>query len=127
MVSSHLLFEVEQICSHVTIINKGTLLASDTLQNVSGMMTGPAVIHVELAKFSDAVGKAVKDLPFVSSGVRNGDNLNIQLNTHEDVRAEVSQKITAAGGVIVGMSVKGSNLEDVFLQLITKNQGGKTQ
>lgn len=127
LVSSHLLFEVEQICSHVTIINKGTLLASDTLQNVSGMMTGPAVIHVELTKFSDAVGKAVKDLPFVSSVVRNSDNLNIQLNTHEDVRAEVSQKITAADGVIVGMSVKGSNLEDVFLQLITKNQGGKTQ
>jgi ABC-2 type transport system ATP-binding protein len=126
LVSSHLLFEVEQICSHVTIINKGTLLASDTLQNVSGMMTGPAVIHVELTKFSDAVGKAVKHLPFVSSVVRNSDNLNIQLNTHEDVRAEVSQKITAAGGVIVGMSVKGSNLEDVFLQLITKNQGGKT-
>jgi ABC-2 type transport system ATP-binding protein len=127
LVSSHLLFEVEQICSHVTIISKGTLLASDTLQNVSGMMTGPAVIHAELAKFSDAVGKAVKDLPFVSSGVRNGDNFIIQLNTHEDVRADVSQKITAAGGVIVGMSVKGSNLEDVFLQLITKNQGGKTQ
>ena len=127
LISSHLLFEVEQICSHVTIINKGKLLASDTLQNVSGMMTGPAVIHVELSKYSDAVGKAVKDLPFVSSGVRNGDNLSIHLNTHEDVRAEVSQKITAAGGVIMGMSVKGSNLEDVFLQLITKNQGGKPQ
>ncbi len=30
--SSHLLFEVEQICDHVTIINKGLMLASDTLQ-----------------------------------------------------------------------------------------------
>ncbi len=127
LVSSHLLFEVEQICSHVTIINKGTLLVSDTLQNVSGMITGPAIVHVELAKFSDAVGRAVKDLSFVSSVVRNGNNLSITLTTHKDVRAEVSQKITAAGGVIVGMSVKGSNLEDVFLQLITKNQGGKAQ
>jgi ABC-2 type transport system ATP-binding protein len=124
LVSSHLLFEVEQICSHVTIINKGTLLASDTLQNVSSLMTGPAIVHVELAKFSDAVGKAVKDLPFVLSVVRSGNNLRIELNTHEDVRAEVSQKITNAGGIIVGMNVKGSNLEDVFLQLITKNQEG---
>ncbi len=127
LVSSHLLFEVEQICSHVTIINKGTLLASDTLQKVSGMMTGPAIVHVELTKFSDAVGKAVKELPFVLTVVRNGNNLRIELNTHEDVRAEVSQKITQAGGVIVGMNVKGSNLEDVFLQLVTKNQGGKAQ
>jgi ABC-2 type transport system ATP-binding protein len=37
-VSSHLLFEVEQICSHVTIINRGQALVSDTLENVSRMV-----------------------------------------------------------------------------------------
>jgi ABC-2 type transport system ATP-binding protein len=33
--SSHLLFEVEQVCSYVTIINKGVALVSDTIENVS--------------------------------------------------------------------------------------------
>ena len=33
--SSHLLNEVEQLCDHVTIVNNGTLVASDTPQNVS--------------------------------------------------------------------------------------------
>ena len=42
-VSSHLLFEVEQICSHVTIINRGQALVSDTLEKVSGMISGPAI------------------------------------------------------------------------------------
>jgi len=37
------------------------------------------------------------------------------------------QEITRAGGIIVGMSLEGSNLEDVFLQLVTKQQGGKAQ
>lgn len=127
LVSSHLLFEVEQICSHVTIINKGTMLVSDTLQNVSGMLAGPSVIHVEVAKTSDAIVSAVKDLPFVSNVGQNGNNLSITLKSHEDVRVQVSQQITQAGGVIVGMNMKGSNLEDVFIQLISKNQGGKTQ
>jgi len=36
--SSHLLFEVEQICDHVTIINRGEALVSDTLEAVSGMI-----------------------------------------------------------------------------------------
>jgi len=127
LVSSHLLFEVEQICSHVTIINKGTMLVSDTLQNVSGMLAGPSIIHVEVAKTSDAIVSAVKDLPFVSNVGQNGNNLSITLKYTEDVRVQVSQQITQAGGVIVGMSMKGSNLEDVFIQLISKNQGGKTQ
>jgi ABC-2 type transport system ATP-binding protein len=124
-VSSHLLYEVEQICTDITIINRGTMLVSDTLQNVSGMISAPALLHVEIAKMSDAVISALKGLPAVSSVVQTGNTLRIQLTTHEDVRAQVSQEITRAGGIIIGMSQKESNLEDVFIQLITKDQGDK--
>ncbi|MCJ7762503.1 DUF4162 domain-containing protein, partial [Candidatus Bathyarchaeota archaeon] len=123
----HLLFEVEQICDHVTIINKGSLLVSDTLQNVSSMLSGPAMIHIELANLSDAVIAAVKKLPFVSGVWKTGNSLSIQITTHDDVRAQVSQEITSSGGVIVGMSQKTSNLEDVFIQLVSKDKGGKPQ
>jgi ABC-2 type transport system ATP-binding protein len=126
-VSSHLLFEVEQICTDITIINRGTALVSDTLQNVSGMLSGPAMLHVEVAKISKNVVNAVKSLPFVSSVVQMGNTLRIQISTHEDMRAQVSQEITRSGGIIVGMSQKSSNLEDVFIQLISKDQGGKPQ
>ena len=126
-VSSHLLFEVEQICTDITIINRGTALVSDTLQNVSGMLSGPAMLHVEVAKISKSVVNAVKSLPFVSSVVQTGTTLRIQITTHEDMRAQVSQEITRSGGIIVGMSQKSSNLEDVFIQLISKDQGGKPQ
>ncbi len=124
-VSSHLLFEVEQICTHVTIINRGTILASDTLQNVSGMLTGPALIHVEVAEPSDAVVQALKNLPFVANVGQTGNVLSIQVKTHEDVRIQVSETITKTGGVIVGMSTNLSNLENVFMQLVSKDQGGK--
>jgi ABC-2 type transport system ATP-binding protein len=126
-VSSHLLFEVEQICTDVTIINHGTALVSDSLPNVSGLLSGPALLHVEVAKISRNVVSAVKSLPFVSSIVQTGSTLRIQISTHEDVRVQVSQEITRAGGIIVGMSQKTSNLEDVFIQLISKDQGGKPQ
>jgi ABC-2 type transport system ATP-binding protein len=126
-VSSHLLFEVEQICTDVTIINRGTALVSDSLPNVSGLLSGPALLHVEVAKTSRNVVSAVKSLPFVSSVVQTGSTLRIQISTHEDVRVQVSQEITRAGGIIVGMSQKTSNLEDVFIQLVSKDQGGKPQ
>jgi ABC-2 type transport system ATP-binding protein len=126
-VSSHLLFEVEQICTDVTLINRGTALVSDTLQNVSGMLSGPAMLHVEVAKISKAVVSAVKSLPFVSSVIQTGNTLRIQMTTHEDTRAQVSQEITRSGGIIIAMSQKASNLEDVFIQLISKDQGGKPQ
>lgn len=126
-VSSHLLSEVEQICTYVTIINRGTMLVSDTLQNVSGMLTGPALIRAEVARMSDAVVQALKNLPFVANVGQTGNALSIQVATHEDVRVQVSETITKTGGVIVGMSMTGSSLEDVFMQLVSKDQGGRAQ
>jgi ABC-2 type transport system ATP-binding protein len=124
--SSHLLFEVEQICDHVTIIDKGSLLASDTLQNISSKL-GPAMMHVELADLSTAVIASVKRLPFVSGTWKTGNTLLIQVTTYDDVRAQVSKEVTGAGGVIVGMSQKTSNLEDAFIQLVSKDRGEKPQ
>jgi ABC-2 type transport system ATP-binding protein len=124
--SSHLLFEVEQVCDHVTIINKGLMLISDTLQNVSNQL-GPAMIHIELVDLSANVIEAVKKLSFVSGTWRTGNTLLVQVNTYNDIRAQVSQAVTGAGGVIVGMSQKTANLEDIFIQLVTKDQRGKAQ
>jgi ABC-2 type transport system ATP-binding protein len=122
--SSHLLFEVEQICTHVTIINKGVALVSDNLQNVSNMLQGPATLYVEVVNLSDKVIQNLHALEFVKAVDKEGSTLTISLSTRDDVRAEVSKTITAAGGIIVAMNLKGKKLEDVFIQLISKPQGG---
>jgi ABC-2 type transport system ATP-binding protein len=124
--SSHLLFEVEQLCDHVTIINNGTMLVSDTPENISHQL-GPAMMHIELVDLSAPVIAAVKSLGFVSGTWKTDNTLLVQVNTYNDVRAQVSQAITGAGGVIVGMSQKNANLEDIFIQLVTKDKGGKPQ
>jgi ABC-2 type transport system ATP-binding protein len=126
-ISSHLLFEVEQICSHVTIIHRGVSLVSDTLQNVSNKLSGPTTLQVEVAKLSDAIVETLKELPFISNVSQDGNKLIIELKTRDDVRSQVSQEITKSGGVIVSMSLKGQTLEEVFMQLITKSQGGKQE
>jgi len=124
--SSHLLFEVEQLCDHVTIINTGSMLVSDTPQNISHQL-GPAMMHIELVDISAPVIAAVKQLPFVSGTWKTENTLIVQVNTYNDVRAQVSQAVTHEGGVIIGMSQKNATLEDIFIQLVTKNQGGKAQ
>jgi len=125
--SSHLLFEVEQICSHVTIIHKGVSLISDTIHNVSNRLSGQAVLQVEIAKPSDAIVEALEKLPFVSDVSQEGNVLSIELKTRDDVRAQVSQEITKAGGVIVSMNLKGQTLEEAFMQLIAQQQGVKRE
>ncbi|MBS7616266.1 ABC transporter ATP-binding protein [Candidatus Bathyarchaeota archaeon] len=123
--SSHLLFEVEQVCTHITIIHKGVALASDTIQNIYSKLSGSSTLHVELATPSDIIVEALKKLSFVSDVTPDGNMLTIELKTNDDVRPQISQEITKLGGVIVSMNLKGQTLEDVFMQLITKTGGEK--
>lgn len=82
-------------------------------------------MQLTIAKLSKAIVNAVKNLPFATDVVQSGNTLSIDLKTREDVRPQVSQEITNAGGIIISMSLQRQNLEDVFMQLVGKQQGGK--
>jgi ABC-2 type transport system ATP-binding protein len=124
--SSHLLHEVEQVCDYVTVINKGVAIASGTLKQISEKVKGPTTIEAEVDKFSKAVIERVKQLPFVINAARDGKKLLVELNTRNDVRSEVSRTITAAGGIVISMNLKGGSLEDVFLNLLEKSKKGSS-
>lgn len=126
-ISSHLLHEVQQVCSHITIINRGITIASDTLENMSNQLLGPSTLEVEVTKLTDAIVKNVKKVPFVSSISKEDNKLVIQVEKQEDVRPQVSEAVTKSGGVIVTMNLKERNLEDVFMKLIIKSKGAKTK
>jgi len=124
--SSHLLHEVQQVCTHVTILNKGVALASGTLKEISAKISGPVTIEAEVEKISEAVVKKVKELPFVTAASADGKKLLVELDTRDDVRSEVSQAITAGGGIVVSMNLKGESLEDVFMGLLAKRKEGRS-
>jgi len=120
--SSHLLHEVQQVCTHVTIINKGVAVASGTLKEISAKVKGPMTIEAEVDKLSKAVIKKVKELPFVKDVSKDGKKLLVELKTRDDVRSQVSQAITAGGGIVTSMNLKGESLEDVFMELLAKRK-----
>jgi ABC-2 type transport system ATP-binding protein len=123
--SSHLLHEVEQVCSHVTIINKGVELTSGTLKQISAKVRGPLTIEAEVDKLSKAVIKRVKELPFVTDASKDGKKLLVEVKTRDDVRSQVSKAITAGGGIVTSMNLKGESLEDVFMDLLVKHKAEK--
>jgi ABC-2 type transport system ATP-binding protein len=123
--SSHLLHEVQQICSEITIINRGISLASGTLEEISARFAKLATLEVEVSEYSDAVVSELKKLPFVSQISVDGKRITIQTETKDDVRPQVSKTITSSGAVIVSMNYKTQSLEDVFIKLVTESEGVK--
>lgn len=121
--SSHLLFEVQQVCTHATIIHRGISLTSDRLENISRKFAAPAKLVIEVTKLDEAIVESVKELPFVSQVTQKDNEIAIDIKTSDDIRPKVSRAITKAGGVIVSMKTEGESLEDVFVKLVTEQEG----
>lgn len=119
--SSHLLSEVEQVCTHVSIIHKGVCLAEGPLKDIISKISGSAVLEVEVAETPDKIVEAVKGLPFVSNVHVDGSRVMIETNAEGDVRPQISRAIIEAEGTIIYMNMRMRSLEEVFMRLIMKS------
>jgi ABC-2 type transport system ATP-binding protein len=111
LVSSHLLAEVEQTCSHVVVMHHGKVVAAGTVEQIIAG-GGAATFGV------DAPDRAAAVLGGLSGvhGVRvDGAAVHAELNGTP--RAEAVRALVAAG-VDVTSAGPRRRLEDAFLQLV---------
>jgi ABC-2 type transport system ATP-binding protein len=114
IVSSHLLAEIEQTCSHVVVMAKGEKIAQGTVEEIIG--TGGAVL-VGLADPGDA-DHAVAVLASLGQDLvveRTDDGLVVELGGAG--RAEALSALVTAG-VGVSRFTPRRHLEDAFLALV---------
>ncbi|SEP09405.1 ABC-2 type transport system ATP-binding protein [Trujillonella endophytica] len=117
IVSSHLLSEIEQTCSHVVVMAKGRKIAQGTVEEIVG--TGGSVLVGLASGASDAdEARAVavlEALPGVTAE-RTDDGLVADLGTGT-TRAAALQALVAAD-VPVDQFTPRRRLEDAFLALV---------
>jgi ABC-2 type transport system ATP-binding protein len=103
--TTHYMEEAQRLCDRVAIIDRGKILALDTVDNLIDRHGGPAVIEAEIARLPENP----ESLPG-----RIEDNRLI-IETRKPM--EDLARLTGAGLSITGLKVERSNLESVFLNL----------
>ncbi|MFI9814409.1 alpha/beta fold hydrolase [Saccharothrix variisporea] len=111
LVSSHLLAEVEQTCSHVVVMHKGTLVAAGPVEEIA-TGGGEASFRVDRP---DEAADVLRGLSGVKSVSVDGEQVHASLNGTP--RAEALQALVAAG-VAVDQAGPRRRLEDAFLELV---------
>ncbi|MGK5640028.1 alpha/beta fold hydrolase [Streptomyces sp. URMC 126] len=113
IVSSHLLAEVEQSCTHLVVMDRGRLVTAGPVAEITG--SGETLLVGVDGEVSEAVAEKVGALPGVASAVRGESGLLVRLDGAstpellvELVRLEVP--VTGVG--------PHRRLEDAFLTLI---------
>lgn len=129
--SSHILSEVQAICDQVIMIDKGKLIAFDTPENLETQMLSPNEIVLTSDSPPNVVREILQDMAFIASVhfEETKDGLTrAQVKTDLPDIYETSRLIFLAfaerGAVLLEMSLKKANLEDIFLELAEGDAAG---
>ena len=120
-ISSHLLSEVERLCGKVGIINKGRLLAEDTMDNLRKRLTDVAELEIELTEAKKEIIDTLAAFDFIKGLKREKNLLTIKVKADKDYRAQISEAISQQGGVVLGIKKKEMSLEEAFITITERN------
>jgi ABC-type multidrug transport system ATPase subunit/phage FluMu protein Com len=113
-VSSHILAEIQEVCDRVGIINKGVIVAEDTVENLRNILKLKPKLVLELEKISKKIIEAIK----VIDGVSNVKEIGVMLHIdcEQKAKSKIIIAIEKAGGNIVNIQTKEPTLEEVFMK-----------
>lgn len=113
--SSHILQEVESICDRIIIINKGKIVADDTLTNLQSSNKNAHVVIVEFARKINI--HLLKNLAGVEQVEEKENQYHIQTADPDKVKKLLLELSLASNLDILSLQSKSKSLEEVFRNL----------
>jgi ABC-2 type transport system ATP-binding protein len=112
LLSSHLLYEVEDLCNRVAIVRDGRIVYEGTIDDLHG---GRATQYRLRATDHDSARAVVERHPGVSSIVDNG--VELSFSAGEATVVELSRALVEAGVGIAALIPEAASLEALFFEL----------
>ena len=128
-VSSHILSEIEEICTHVGIIEEGHLVAVGTLDEMRKRIQAQRVVSIGLlGKDEDQRGRAIQDarawlegwpdVVQVEPAAENGaGDLRVTFSGGDEALVRLLRDMVGAGIPVAMFREETGDLEDVFMRL----------
>jgi ABC-2 type transport system ATP-binding protein len=127
ILSTHILPEVEQTCQEVIIINKGRLVATDSVENLQQRARGGESVVVEVGSRNGPLDPAsverrlalVDGVHRVAFRVAREDRIFAEVESRSDhsIRSELARAVLEAGWDLHELRAAAMSLEEIFLQL----------
>jgi ABC-2 type transport system ATP-binding protein len=120
ILASHILDEVEKVCTHVVILKKGKKLAEGEVDN---LIKGKDVI-ILACEDMDMLRQALSESSLIESISLVGNEYKVEMN-HDAKPGDISKQLMEKGIVLTRLEVRKNRLEDQFLELVKQENTPK--
>ncbi len=122
LLSSHNLWEVQQLCHRVAMINT-RLLALGSVDELSTKFMGPPRVRLLLDEARKEVLEAIQSVYGVITLERRDGEILIEVMDPERTVPAISEAVVRAGGRILEISVVRPELEELFARVVRDEVG----
>ena len=126
LISSHILPELEELCTSVAIIDRGQVLAQGRVTDIERRLRFGAVLRVRLlGEHEDLEGYRLRfagDPDVATAAILDDGTIELGFRGDDAASARLLAQSVAAGMPIVSFARAASDLEELFLQVTSADQ-----
>jgi ABC-2 type transport system ATP-binding protein len=124
LLTTHYMNEAEELCDRIAIINKGEVVAIDTIEGLKSQIDQPIKLRLSVDRFTEKEIEKLRGFKTVEKLVIQAKNnfFDIHSNQIEHLLGNVID--TFGRDKIKGMQILDANLEDVYVEMIGGTHAG---
>ena len=117
ILTTHYMDEAEKLCNRIAFIDKGYLIALDTLENLKQLLPAGDVIEIVLDTMDDRILAGIRSTPLVNSAEFRNSTLTISVKNGSRVLPAIINVFDSYSVPMNSISIHSPSLEDVFIYL----------
>ena len=136
ILSSHILPEIEAVCDRIVVINKGTIVANDTAENLSKQYSSDRRLLMRVAGPEADVSALISRIDGVDNVASMGERepgvceFAVEVREGADIRRDLFDRLASRKWPLMGLKSMEMTLEDIFIALTRERvpqgiRGGK--
>jgi ABC-2 type transport system ATP-binding protein len=122
LLTSHYMYEVEELCDRIAVVNHGKVIALDTPAALKAQVGGDCVIVIQTPNDEQFLQSRLGSLqPFISRVQSSNETISLYTRTPSKILNELTPLLEQ--NIITNIEVRNSTLEDVYVNIIKNNAG----
>ncbi|WP_445475660.1 ABC transporter ATP-binding protein [Methanococcoides methylutens] len=117
LLTTHQMEDAEKLCHRIAIVDKGKLIALDTLDGLLKMVGETDIIQVTAKEITPEAVDVIQRIENVQKVSVDEDSMTIQLVQGRELLAGIIKALTASGTKVESIQIKEPDLETLFLHL----------